>query len=289
MKNFATYYPPNQKLYFSGSDKEELFQINQQTQPKDWIYRTKEIVYSYNEHGFREKCFKEIDWKNSVVMFGCSFVEGVGLAEEDTIARQLEKNMQTPVVNLGVGGSGIDVACWNSTTLHEYYPTPKAVVHLWSGLDRYANFTHMLTSTLPKHNRYNQPGQNRLGIQSDQEQPGLHEDYYVEVLNLLVPNGEQYYVNLNWEYRSKRYIQTDRALWKNKTVYYEASCFENTAAELNIKHLQHFPVPPKLPSGRCQPESDVNLYRARDLLHPGTDFAKTTAEKIAENLCKLGL
>jgi len=233
MENFISYLPKNQTLYFSGSDQEKLFRKNLKRSDKDWIYRTKEIEYSYNEYGFREKSFNDVDWQNSIVMFGCSNVQGIGLAKEDTIARQLENIMQIPVVNLGIGGSSIDIACWNSTVLHEYYPRPRAVVQVWSSLNRYADVTnHRIRSYLPQL--------------------------------------KSYYARIDWEYRSKRYVQTDRALWKNKTVYYEASFFTDTAKKLDTDEFSY-------------------NAGARDLMHPGIESNRFAAEKIAENLQKQGL
>jgi len=233
MNHFISLLPKNQSLEFTGSDKEKLYRKNYKRSSKDWIYRTKEIWYSYNEYGFREKSFDKLNWQNSIVMFGCSNVEGVGLAQEDTIAKQLEKIMQMPVINLGIGGSGIDIACWNSTILHEHYPTPRAVVHVWSSLDRYTELT--------KHGEIT-----------------------------YTPAMSNYSYRLNWGYRSKRYVQTDRALWKNKTAYYEATFSDDAAKELKIDFL------------------DYKDY-ARDLLHPGIESAKASAEKIAKNLGKQSL
>jgi len=176
---------------FSGTDTEKLFRKNKKRQPKDWIYHNKEINYVYNDQGFREKPFKEIDWKESVVVFGCSNIEGTGLAEEDTLVRQLEKIIERPVVNLGVGGTGVDLACWNSTTLHTYYPKPKAVIQIWSSFDRYMN--------------------------------KLRDRYQSCLANL---PGYDY--KLNWEDRSIRYVLTDRQMWENDTIYIENSFFRYT-------------------------------------------------------------
>lgn len=235
MKHLISSYTPNQSFDFSGSDHEKLFRNNKKKMGKNWEYANKKIVYNYNDYGFRTMPFDKIIWQDSVVIFGCSNVEGMGLAEEDTISAQLEKMINTPVINLGLGGSGVDIACWNSLLLHNNYPRPRAVVQVWSILDRYTD------------------------IRKNRNQSVSY-----------VPQDFGYRNNLNWQARSKFYIEADRTLWKGKLPYYEASCFHHTASKMNIDHFS------------C-------IDYARDLGHPGVNSARASAEKIAENLIKQGL
>jgi hypothetical protein len=122
--------------YFSGTDTKKLFKENLKTQPDDWIYRNRKITYTLNSRGYRTNEFKKIDWANSIVVFGCSNVFGIGLDDQDTICKQLEKITGIPVVNMGVGGSSITFSLHNAIILRDGYPTPKAVVNLWPGPDR---------------------------------------------------------------------------------------------------------------------------------------------------------
>ena len=170
---------------------------------KTWEYFDKPVLYNQNPESFRTTPFANIKWEDSVVVFGCSNVYGIGLANEDTITHQLEQILDMPVINLGIPGTGIDLAAVNSLILHEHYPTPKAVVHLWSGADRYTDFTKDTTiPMMPKR------GVNRF--------------------------GKTYIWTLDWSIRSKHYILADNALWRNKTCYYEASYFTQTCELLNI-------------------------------------------------------
>jgi hypothetical protein len=228
MENFISYNPKNKVLHFTYSDSKEQLYKNKKLQPNNWIYRTKKIEYLYNEHGFRERNFSELNWCDSVVIIGCSIVQGEGLAKEDTIADQLSKIIKIPVINLGVAGGGVDLSCWNSTVLHENFPVPKAIVHVWPSVDRYTD-------------RIN-----------DRFKP-------------FIPNVKNYQHQLDWTYRSTRYVQTDRALWKNKTFYCELSFYEHTAEILNVDYI------------------NLRDY-ARDLMHPGINSAKSAADHIAENL-----
>lgn len=199
MKQFVNNFKNNSN--FSGTDSEKVFKKNLKKKPIDWIYRTKEITYEYNENGFRERPFDEINWSESVVLFGCSNIEGIGLANEDTLARRLEKIIDRPVVNLGIGGSGIDIACWNSTILHARYPKPKAVIQIWSSLDRYS-------------------------------------DYQKEKYVPYMANLSGYAYRLNWENRSMRYILTDRQMWENDAIYIEQTFFIHPKHILEFLNLK---------------------------------------------------
>lgn len=216
-----------------GTDTSENFRINCKKLGKDWIYNSKSISYVYNELGFRNKPFNEVDWKNSIIILGCSNVKGTGHAIEDTIGHRLEKILNIPVVNLGVSGSAVDTACWNSLILHDHYPWPRAIVQLWTGLDRYTNFDG-------------------------------------ELYKNFMPTNIKYCTAHIWKDRSKFYVKADRALWKNKTVYYEGSQFLHTAKELDIDFYD---------------QTD----NARDQNHPGIKSHTMAAEGIAKNLIKLGI
>jgi hypothetical protein len=222
----------NAILEFHSSDTEHEFAHNKRKLGKSWEYFDKKVEYHFNELGFRNKPFDQVNWKKSVVIIGCSIVEGVGLAEEDTIGKKLEEILNIPVVNLGVGGSGADVASWNSLILHEHYPHPSAIVQLWSGLDRY---------NISKQGQHN-----------------------------LQQASKSTYVDLNWERRSKFYIESDRALWKNKTIYHESSFFDHTAIQMNIEHFN-------------------STSLARDLQHPGSNDTCIIARLLADRLMEKGL
>ncbi len=230
MKQFVNYNSINTEESYHSTDCEKLFNKNRKKLGKDWIYYDKKITYRYNEQGFRNDSFDKINWSESIVIFGCSNIQGIGLAEEDTLARQLEKILNRKVVNLGIAASSVDMACWNSIILHDFYPHPKAIVQVWTSLDRYAAF---------KNNRC----------------------YSYTSVN------PEYYYKIDWAQRSKLYIQTDRALWKNKTVYIEASFFEDTVKQMKIQELK-------------------TIDYARDLMHPGIKSNRIAAEIIAENLIK---
>jgi hypothetical protein len=197
---FLNLHFDKEKQNFQSPDSEKLFKKNLKRQPDDWIYRNKKVEYQNNESGFRTKSLDKIDWENSIVVFGCSFTYGIGLAEEDTFCHLLEKKLNIPVINLGIPGSAIDINHFNSIVLHENFPLPKAIVHCWTSLYRYSDFR-------------------KDGIKS-------HLPAFV------------YYPGINWAEKSKFYVHTDRILWKNKTIYKEYSFFGETFNSLQIPSLQ---------------------------------------------------
>lgn len=191
--------PHNTAFEQNGTDTLESFTKNKKKLGKDWYYYDKQIEYSYNEQGFRNKSFNDVKWEDSIVFFGCSNVAGTGHLLEDTMPYKLEQVLGIPVVNMGISGGGVDIACWNSLILHDHYPHPKAIVHMWTGLDRYADFFS-----------------------------------YRKLPKTFHPSTKNYCARHDWSKRSKLYIKADNALWKNKTNYYQCTMFGRFAEELQV-------------------------------------------------------
>ena len=214
---------------------------NQKKFGPKWYYYSKKISYKYNMDGFRAPEFSTVDWANSVVVLGDSYALGMGNAIEDIFTTHLEKLLGLPVINLGVSGSAIDRSCWNSVILHDNFPHPKAIVQLWTGTSRYTEY--------------------------DPESPETHGG---QRLVNYQPAKRHWCYRHEWQYRSMFYVQTDRALWKDKTIYYEATWHYDTAKELAVDFIE-----------------DIDL--GRDLQHWGYKTHQVAAEIIASNLKKQGL
>ena len=172
----------------------------------DWYFYDKRITFDFNSNGFRAPELDTMDWANSVVVIGDSFVSGDGNAIEDIATTLLQDILEMPVINLGSSGTGIDLACWNSLILHESYPRPKAVVQLWSSIHRYAEYS------TERNER--------------------------SVYSFHLPQRKPYCAKHNWDERNKMYVLADRVLWKDKLPYYEASVFDVTAKVLEVDHLK---------------------------------------------------
>lgn len=126
---------------FIPNDQESEFLRALDEKPKDWYYRTNEVKYTVNSKKFRTKEFKNIDWKNSIVLLGCSSTFGVGVTDDDTIAAYLQKITGKYVVNLGSPQLSNGAIAYNTYYLKQNYPEPLAVVNLWSNMVRWFHIT----------------------------------------------------------------------------------------------------------------------------------------------------
>lgn len=77
-----------------------------------------------------------VKWEDSVVVFGCSMVYGVGLEEFNSLTFHLSRLLKCPVVNMGVNGSSMNFSLHNQLVLHKSYPRPKAVINIWTEYSR---------------------------------------------------------------------------------------------------------------------------------------------------------
>ncbi len=200
-----TYYWDNpNKSVGNGPDNPKEHKQYMKKFGKGWYYYQKDISYVQNSHGFREKELDEVDWSNSIVVLGCSMVWGCGNAIEDTIPYILQETLGIPTVNLGVSGAGLDLSTYNSLFLHNHYPRPKAIVHIWSGMARYMEFK-------PDNGH-----------------------------RFIVPSHQDYCISHNWESKNKLLVELERTVWKDKVPRYEGSFFKSTSEKLNIDQLERF-------------------------------------------------
>jgi hypothetical protein len=191
---------------FCSMDSEERFIKNSRkfrSNGEDWEYFNKSITYKFNSQGYRAPEWTTINWAESVVIFGCSFVLGEGLAEEDTIASQLSKILQRPVVNLGVLASSMLFSLYNSTMLYNNMPKPYAVVQNWTDINRIELYT-------------------RVGVTNNMPSLNNSEFYKHWILHPENPNTYMYMA-----------AQTSRCMWDSKTRYYELTQFPATVDILN--------------------------------------------------------
>jgi hypothetical protein len=119
-----------------GTDTEERFQENLKSQPGGWQWRNQQITYKLNSQNYRAPEWDSIDWGNSVIMFGCSHVFGVGVDEDQTLGYYLSELLNKPVINLGIPG-GSSMALWiNTEKLLNYRINPLAVIYNWPSANR---------------------------------------------------------------------------------------------------------------------------------------------------------
>jgi hypothetical protein len=239
-------------LRFCSSDAKELFEKNLKTQPDDWYYRTHEVKYTLNSLGYRTKEFDDIDWKESIVMFGCSLVFGIGVTDKHTIPYFLEQLSGRPVINMGISGSSIQTALHNSIILNDSkYPTPKAVVNILTELDRF----HVYERDYVCH-----MGSWSKNFLSKEDYDIVYSKQNVIPFNLMN-------------------IKMIRNLWKNKTIYYEATLFggDKLLNKLDDKICCHSPL-------SQSSAFEYSKDRARDLDHEGQIYNFKVAEEIYKKI-----
>lgn len=199
-----------------------------------------------NSMGYRAPEFDTVDWKNSIVLLGCSFVYGTSINNEDTISTNLEKITGRPVINMGVPGSSIVYSFVNQLKLYEHGIHPYAVVNCWTTTHR---LTYFIESNMAAH----------LGPWVDEDlTPGLSLRLYKKMFslwNFKESNSEAY---------SSLFQQMARIIWKDKR-YLEYSFFPATAEQFNIKLLE---------------QSDFGSDNA----HPGVQTTLDAAKIIAQDL-----
>lgn len=195
---------------FASIDSPDRFRKNLKTSPTHWHYRTKEIRYNTNSDGYRTKDWETIDWKESIVMFGCSNVAGIGVAEDETISHHLSNLSGRYVVNLGISGSSNLASFHNSLILMESYPTPWAVVFSWTGINRFPIYQ--------KDNVYHS------GPWDDHADIKLFREWNRDDINPVIHN------------RFAKVAAKD--IWTSKTRFYDYSLYNDVAKYLDCDYIK---------------------------------------------------
>lgn len=206
----------NRHFNFYSMDSEEQFLENSKkfrSNEQSWIYFDKSIEYKFNSQGYRTSEWNDINWQESVVIFGCSNVVGEGLAEADTISGVLSRLLDRPVVNLGVSGTSIAFSSYNSAMLCNNLPTPYAIVQLWTALARMELYTADVVKihTAAQHGHIDT----------------ISTEFYRSWISYPEnPNTHMFFNAL-----------LSKLLCKSKTRYYEASFFLETANMLQCDYI----------------------------------------------------
>jgi hypothetical protein len=165
------------------------------------------IFYQLNNDLYRTHEFSSVEWRESIVVFGCSTVFGLGLTEKETITSCLERITNRPVINMGVCGSSMQFSLYNSVILRNYYPLPKAVVHIWTSTARCTRFSN---DKIFNYGAWNSNEPLMMNWASDQTNVQVH---------------------------AKMTQLISKHLWPNDVKYHELTFFKDTAECLNITHL----------------------------------------------------
>jgi len=97
------------------------------------------VSYRLNSDYYRCPEWEDIDWSESVVLFGDSWAFGLGLDSESTISSRLSDELGgIPVINLGQTGVSWTFNWINSVRMIDAGIRPRAVVYIWPGIRRYS-------------------------------------------------------------------------------------------------------------------------------------------------------
>lgn len=239
----------NKKLNFFGSDSEELFNRNLSIMPIDWHYRTKKIVYDFNSDGYRTKNFKNINWRESVVIFGCSMIMGHGLAEDETVSYYLEKIINRPVINLGLCGSSNELMLNNCSFMVNNFDYPYAIIFSWSILNRFVYYNN--------NNKVYNCGD--WSLEKENNLTNYDKKIIANILKIR-NNSQNYLINTNYNYK-----MIVKAMLKNKTQFLDFSFFDDIASVMKCEFISYSKT-------------------ARDLCHCGKENTERAAIFLANHM-----
>lgn len=228
-------------------DEEEQFNRNLVNAPADWKYRTKSITYDINSNGYRTYEWQDIDWKNSVVIFGDSCTYGIGLDQDETISYLLQKKINKPVINLGYPSASNHLIINNCAAMIEHFGMPYGVVINWSTTDRFRFYDD---SNYHEIGPWNKNTQKHNQIINGVDVEKLWAIIFYNPTNELAIN---YYLSTYAD-----------AMFKGKTKYLKISYFNLSAHYTRSDAF--FPI----------------KGTARDMLHPGIENSEEVANFIAE-------
>lgn len=137
--NLLPHWQPSR--HWCGTDNEDLYKINCEQRPPYWVWENKHVEYNWNSEGYRAPEWADVVWPDSHVIMGCSHVLGVGVDEPETLASQLSRQLQEPVINLGYGGGSAYTTMYNTMRMAELEWKPKSVTIVIPELSRLTYFS----------------------------------------------------------------------------------------------------------------------------------------------------
>jgi len=236
---------------FSQGDSERLWRKNRKYKGKDWHYFSRLIHYKRNDSGFRTYDWNEINWKECVVLLGCSCTYGVGVDDSETLSEQLEELCGRQVVNLGMPGGSNQFMAFALTKLYKRFESPYAVV---------ANYT-----TVDRNLYFHEQDIFHLGPWSQKDKRPMTDStlYPVRQKDLYF---NSFYNPTNATLQTRAYSDTIKALCKDRSKLLNISFFEDAAHAV-----------------RADECFEID-NQARDCQHPGREKFKVIAEWINERV-----
>ena len=117
-------------------DNKEMYESNVE-RISAYYKNSRPVIYTHNSEGYRCEQINSYRGKQFILVFGCSYTEGIGLHREDIWHSLMGKELNMPVMNLGVSGSGPDLQMLNTVQyLKNNLPKPKYVFYQWPSILR---------------------------------------------------------------------------------------------------------------------------------------------------------
>lgn len=245
----------NRDKKFYNSDNEENYKKNKNKIQKE--YPNTDIIYNFNKQGYRTKNFEDLD-NNFILIFGCSYTEGVGLQYNEIWCDLLCEKLKIDHLNLAKAATGPDIVYLNSVQyITNNFPKPKLVIIQW-------------------------PNNNRKSF--------AYKDEYSNDIRLRSYTVNTYYEKLDTKWYLNRYcLETGEmvvnnyihytvtnSLWNNwKVPVFNWTWSGDFETEFSIKDLYV--------------HNNKNNDVARDLQHDGPLIHKEVAEKIYQEVKKTSL
>jgi hypothetical protein len=251
---------PNREyiVYFCGDDSKTNFEKHLKTLPEGWYYRNHDVKYTLNSFGYRTKPFDTINWEESIVIFGCSTVFGIGVTDEHTIPYFLEQISGRPVVNMGIPGSSNQLITHNNVILSDSkYPIPKVVINSWTGLTRYVLYEKEFVKCMGSWSK---------DIDNNYKPSTFETSHNLIPFNLMN-------------------IKTSRNIWRNKTIYRDYCAWPSIEdiirtidSDIKLMNLHD-----NLKWDEMK-DANTGIHYARDINHLGSVFNLRTAEILFESI-----
>jgi len=234
-----------------GWDSEEYDIFLRHKKNVNPIYLEDDIIYEFNQEGYRTKEIKNLD-KQFVLVFGCSHTEGVGNFEEHIWCSQLLNPKGIDFLNLGKAGTGPDIQYFNSLQwIKNAYPVPSLVIYQWPQTFRKSFAYEKSNSVVFKHYNVTTKYQKK-------DTDWFLKRYCIEKGEMIANNYNCYFsANMLWQHVG---VPVLNWTWEGD--------FDRQYQDLHIIDT-------------------IDTGRARDLMHDGPDIHRQVADKLSPLVDKL--
>lgn len=243
----------DKRVNFYQGDSESAWRKNRKRLGTEWYYYDTPVQYTLNSDGFRTYEWNDINWKDSIVILGCSNTFGIAVDDSDTISAQLEKMSGRQVVNLGFPGGSNQYITYLLTQIYRQFDSPTHIVCNYSTIDRNMYFHE---TGVYHAGPWGMNDKSRIPSASESLYRIRSKDHYFN----------NFYNPINAIMQAHSYAETNKALCKDRSKLLEVSYFPDAAYAARVDYFHPIET------------------QARDLGHPGRDCHKDIAEWINEQL-----